>query len=298
MSINRNRKQRKISNRPLSRRAFIKGSVGLATAATAGGGLIRPASAQRSSFGEYIPYDSTKDYHWDYNPRNGRREIIEHHHPGMEPTGEKFTFVRLKYPGGDWYTNLVRTYLWQSDLKFTQLLAANTAINVDLRQHPQYVEIDDPWLFSYPFLFMTGHGKVRGGMRITDQQIRKLREYFDRGGFMHVEDCDIREYDFRPQIVQLMKRIFPDKKFERLDLTHPIYHTLYPHNEYMGGDKLMPNFAFDEAILDKDDKVMVYFCPSDLNCAWEGRICTPGGEEQRIWAFEQGMNVVAYALTR
>ncbi len=297
MSINRNRKQRKISNRPLSRRVFIKGSVGLATAATAGGGLIRSASAQ-SDFGEYIPYDSTKDIHWDYNRNTGRREIIEHHHPGMEPTGEKFTFVRLKYAGGDWYTNLVRTALWQSDLKFTQLLAANTAINVDLRQHPQYVEIDDPWLFSYPFLYMTGHGRVRGGMRITDQQVGKLREYFDRGGFMHVEDCDFRWNYFYPQLERLMKRIFPDKKFERLDITHPIYKTLYIHDEYMGGDKLIPGYEFDQAILDKDDKVMVYFCPNDLNCAWEGRTCSPGGEEQRIWAFEQGMNVVAYALTR
>ena len=47
-----------------------------------------------------------------------------------------------------------------------------------------------------------------------------------------------------------------------------------------------------------DDKVLVYFCPSDLNCAWEGRRCSPGGEEQRLWAFEQGINVVAYALTQ
>lgn len=299
MSISRNsRKPKKTSSRRFSRRAFIKGSVGLATAATAGGGLIRSAKAQSSGFSEYIPYDSTKDYHWDYNPRTGRREIIEHHHPGMEPTGEKFTFVRLKYPGGDWYTNLVRTYLWQSDYKFTQLLDANTAIDVDLRNHPQYVDIDDPWLYFYPFLYMTGHGRTRTGMRITDGQVNKLRQYFERGGFMHVEDCDIRFNYFRPQLVQLMKRIFPDKKFEQLDLTHPIYHTLYPHNEYMGGDKLIRGYDFDEAILDKDDKVMVYFCPSDLNCAWEGRECSPGGEEQRIWAFEQGMNVVAYALTR
>ena len=46
------------------------------------------------------------------------------------------------------------------------------------------------------------------------------------------------------------------------------------------------------------DRVIAYFCPSDLNCAWEGRPCEPGGEEQRAWAFRQGMNVVAYALTR
>lgn len=296
MSINR--KQRNKTNSRFSRRAFIKSSVGLATSAVAGGGLLRSAKAQ-SSFGEYIPYDSKRDFHYDYNPRTGMREFIEHHHPGTEQTGEKFTFVRLKYAGGDWYTNLVRTYYWQSDLKFSQVLAKNTAIDVDLRKHPQYVDIDDPWLFSYPFLYMTGHGRAYRGLQLSDAQIRKLREYFERGGFLHVEDCDIRFNYFRPQIESMMKRIYPEKKFERLDLSHPIYHTLYPHNEYLGGDKLIPKlYDYDEAIMDDDGKVMVYFCPSDLNCAWEGRRCEPGGEEQRVWAFEQGMNVVAYALTR
>ena len=293
MSINR--KQNTKTNHRFSRRAFIKSSVGIATASVASGGLLRSANAQ-SQFGEYIPYDSVRDYH--YSSRYGRSEIIEHHHPGTEPTGEKFTFVRLKYPGGDWWTNLVNSYLWQSDLKFTQILAKNTAIDVDLRDHPQYVDIDDSWLFSYPFLYMTGHGRTSTGMRLTDTHVRKLREYFERGGFLHVEDCDIRYNRFWPQIKTMMKRIYPEKRFEQLDMSHPIYHTLYPHDEYLGGDKLVRGFDYDQAIMDDDGKVMVYFCPSDLNCAWEGRKCSPGGEEQRIWAFEQGMNVVAYALTR
>ena len=66
----------------------------------------------------------------------------------------------------------------------------------------------------------------------------------------------------------------------------------------LGGDKFIPGICdHDEAIMD-GDRVIVYFSPSDLNCAWEGRPCSPGGNEQREWAFEQGMNVVAYALSR
>ena len=290
MSIDRKRTNK--TNHRFSRRDFIKSSVGLAATTVAGGGLLQSANAQ-SQFREYIPYDATRDYH--YGLRYGRREIIEHHHPGTEPTGEKFTFVRLKYPGGDWWTNLVNVHLWQSDLKFTQVLERYTAIDVDLRKHPQYVDIDDSWLFAYPFLYMTGHGRIH--MRLTDAHIRKLREYFERGGFLHVEDCDIRYEYFWPQIENMMQRIYPNKKFERLDMSHPIYHTLYPHEDYLGGDKLIREYDYDQAIMD-DDRVMVYFCPSDLNCAWEGRPCFPGGEEQRAWAFEQGMNVVAYALTR
>ena len=276
----------------LSRRSFLKGSVGLAASALAAGGLILPAEAQWG-FREYIPYDAAEDIH--YGTRYG---VIEHHYPEMNPTGEKFTFVRLKYPGGDWYTNIVNYYRWQSDLKFTQILAANTTIDVEVRENPQYVDIDDEGLFAYPFLYMTGHS----GIRLSTEQVRKLRDYFERGGFLHVEDCDVRLNNgrggLRPYIYEMVRQVYPEKKFERLEMSHPIYHTLYTHNEYLGGDKRIAGISdHDEAIMD-DDRVIIYFCPSDLNCAWEGRPCDPGREEQRVWAFEQGMNVVAYALTR
>lgn len=292
MSININQTDKPV--RRFSRRTFIKSSIGLATSAVAAGGLLHSADAQ-SQFSEYIPYDPKRDIH--YSTRYGSMDIIEHNHPGMDPTGEKFTFVRLKYPGGDWWTNIANYYRWQSDLKFSQVLDENSSIDVNLRRYPQYVDIEDDWLFSYPFLYMTGHGRTRGGMRLTDAHIRKLREYFERGGFLLVEDCDIRYERFWPQIKAMMRRIYPDKQFEPLDITHPVYHTLYKHDEYLGGDKLVPGYEYDQAIMD-EEKIMVYFCPSDLNCAWEGRICEPGGDEQRRWAFEQGMNIVAYALTR
>ena len=276
----------------LSRRSFLKGSVGLAASALTAGGLVLPADAQWG-FREYIPYDAVEDVH--YGTRYG---IIEHHYPEMNPTGEKFTFVRLKYPGGDWYTNIVNYYRWPSDLKFTEILSENTTIDVEVREHPQYVDIDDEGLFAYPFLYMTGHS----GIRLSPEQVRKLRDYFERGGFLHIEDCDIRLHNYRgglrPYIYEMVRQVYPEKQFERLEMSHPIYHTLYQHDEYLGGDKRIKNISdYDEAIMD-DDRVIIYFCPSDLNCAWEGRPCEPGGEEQRTWAFKQGMNVVAYALTR
>ena len=277
---------------PLSRRSFLKGSVGIAASALTVGGLSLPAHAQWG-FREYIPYDAAEDVH--YGTRYG---VIEHHYPEMNPTGEKFTFVRLKYPGGDWYTNIVNYYRWPSDLMFTEILADKTTIDVEVRENPQYVDIDDEGLFAYPFLYMTGHS----GINLSTEQVRKFRDYFERGGFLHVEDCDARLNNYRgglrPYIYEMVRQIYPEKKLERLEMSHPIYHTLYQHDEYLGGDKRIKGISdYDEAIMD-DDRVIIYFCPSDLNCAWEGRPCAPDGEDQRTWAFEQGMNVVAYAMTR
>ena len=275
--------------RRVSRRSFIKGAAGVAASAL----IIDRLASSGWTATEYLPYDETRDAH--YGRRYG---WIEHHHPSLDSTGEKFVFVRLKYPGGDWYTNIVDFYRWPSDVKFAHVLAEETSIDVELHEHAQYVSIDDPYIFHYPYLHMTGHM----GVRFSDDQIQRLREYLERGGFLHAEDCDIQLDNgrgrMRPSFHRMMERVFPDKKFERLDMSHPIYHTLYDHNEYLGGDKLVPPFGdFDEAIM-MDDRFGVYFCPSDLNCAWEGRPCAPRGEEQRQWAFEQGMNVVAYALSR
>lgn len=270
----------------LSRRAFLKGAAGIAASAFTVDRLAGWSEAY--PFEEYIPYDVSRDAHYGH-----QFGWIEHHHPSLDSIGEKFVFVRLKYPGGDWFTNAVNYYRWPADTKFTELLAKYTSIDVELHDNPQYVSIEEDdieHLCSYPFIFMTGHI----GVDFSEADIRKLREYLERGGFLHVEDCDIRVDRMRPAVYHLMRQIFPDKKFERLDMSHPIYHTLYDHDEYLGGDKLIT--PYDEAIT-IDDRVVIYFCPNDLNCAWEGRECEPGGEEQRRWAFEQGMNVVTYALT-
>jgi hypothetical protein len=282
---------KRTSQKRLSRRSFFKGAAGLAASA-----LIADRFAGSSqAFREYLPYDPSRDAYYGY-----RYGWIERHRLASDATGEKFVFVRLKYPGGDWYTNIVDYYRWPSDLKFSQMLAEKTSIDVELHEYPQYVSLEDApeHLCAYPFLFATGHM----GLRFDAEHIRQLREYLERGGFLHIEDCDIRlnggRGNMRQSLKHVMKQVFPDKELERLDMSHPIYHTLYDHDEYLGGDKLIPPYGdYDEAII-VDERVVVYFCPSDLNCAWEGRPCSPGGEEQRQWAFEQGMNVVAYALSR
>lgn len=292
------KKRRKNPTSPrFSRRAFIKGAAGVTTSAL----IANQFAPSSEAFREYLPYDRSRDAHYGFN-----YGWLQHHYPSTdETTDEKFVFVRLKYPGGDWYTNAVDWYRWgfgASDVKFAKVLAQTTSIEVETHQHAQYVSIDDEHLFDYPYIFMTGHM----GIHLSDVQVKRLREYLERGGFIHAEDCDIRLNNgngrMRPSIHSLMKRVFSDKKLERIDISHPIYHTLYDHDEYLGGDKLLPEFVsryghFDEAIM-IDDRIVVYFCPTDLNCAWEGRECEPGGEEQRAWAFRQGMNVVAYALSR
>ncbi len=113
------------------------------------------------------------------NTYNGSQYgTIDHHRPDKEPAGEKFVFIRLKYPGGDWYTNVVDYYRWPSDLRFTQMLDQQTNIDVALYRNPQFVSIDDDYLFAYPYLFVTGHI----GFRFSQEQKWRLKVSSQSGG--------------------------------------------------------------------------------------------------------------------
>jgi len=90
-----------------------------------------------------------------------------------QPAGLLLTIAQLHYGGGgDWYAN-------PSSLpNLLRFLRENTAI--EAAPEPAQVEIMDEELFSYPFIYMTGHGNVSFS---TEEAIR-LRRYLESGGFL------------------------------------------------------------------------------------------------------------------
>src|SRR5688500_18974319 len=55
---------------------------------------------------------------------------------------------------------------------------------IDVAPIETIVDIDDDAVFDLPFLFAISVGD----WRLSDQQAQRLRKYFDRGGFMMVDD--------------------------------------------------------------------------------------------------------------
>jgi hypothetical protein len=106
-----------------------------------------------------------------------------------------FTIARLKYSGGgDWYSN-------PSSLP-NLLEAINERTTIRAAPREENVEITDPKLFQYPYLYMTGHGKVR----FSDEEVKILRMYFAAGGFLHADDNYGMDSTFRREI----EKVFPD----------------------------------------------------------------------------------------
>lgn len=194
-----------------------------------------------------------------------------------------FTIARLKYHGGgDWYSN---------PSSLSNLLAAiNERTSIRAAPREDVVEITDPKLFNYPYLYMNGHGKVR----FSDAEIKILRNYFAAGGFLHADDNYGMDSSFRHEII----KVLPDSPLVELPFDHPIYHSFYDFpnglpkiHEHDG----KPSQGF--GIFYENRLVVFYTYECDLGDGWEDSDVHNDPPEKREVAIQMGINIVVYSLT-
>ena len=194
-----------------------------------------------------------------------------------------FTIARLKYSGGgDWYSD-------PSSLP-NLLEAINERTTIRAAPREENVEITDPKLFQYPYLYMTGHGKVR----FSDEDIKILRKYFAAGGFLHADDNYGMDSTFRREI----EKVFPDSPLIELPFDHDIYHSFY---EFPNG---LPKIHEHDSespqgfgIFYDDQLVVFYTYESDLGDGWEDPDVHNDPPEKREDAIRMGINTIVYSLT-
>src|SRR5947199_579779 len=99
--------------------------------------------------------------------------------------------------------------------------------NLHVFPNPNMIRITDPTLFKFPYAYIV----EPGGLDMTDEEVRILREYLLRGGFIHADDFwGLRE---KANFEYEMKRIFPEYTMEVLPLSHPVFHAFYDIDEVM-----------------------------------------------------------------
>jgi len=199
--------------------------------------------------------------------------------------GSRFVIARLKYEGGgDWYNDP------SSELNMLRFLREQTDIYVDVRTE-EFVEVGSEKLFSYPFVFMTGHGSIR----LTDREAQNLRSYLENGGFLYVDD----DYGFDKAFRREIKKVFPDKELVELPFDHSIYHI---HYKFPNGlpkihehDKKAPQGfgVFHEGRL-----VMFYSYESNLADGWADPDVHKDAEDVRLKSLQMGLNIIVWALTQ
>jgi hypothetical protein len=201
-----------------------------------------------------------------------------------ELPGAGLTIARLQYGGGgDWYSN-------PSSLpNLAQAVRERTSITVD-RIEEVRVSIQDPEFFSFPYVYMNGHGNVR----FSESEVGRLRKYLLAGGFLFADDNYGMDESFRREIA----RVFPDRELVEVPFDHPIYHCFYdlrqgPPKVHEHDGKPSQGFGiFDGARL-----MVFYTYQSDVGDGLEDPEVHDDPPEVREAALEMAINTVVYAMT-
>ncbi|AHM59997.1 hypothetical protein D770_08670 [Flammeovirgaceae bacterium 311] len=192
--------------------------------------------------------------------------------------------AKLKYSGGgDWYAN--KTAL-PNLVNF-----ANQHLNTRISLREAVVEAGSPELFSYPYVYMTGHGNVV----FSQQEAQNLRTYLLSGGFLHIDD----NYGLDQYVRLEMKKVFPELEFVELPFNHPIYHQQFSFAK--GLPKIHEhdgNPAQGFGLFYEGRMVCFYSYECDLGNGWEDQSVHNDPEEKRQLALRMGANILSYVFTR
>ncbi len=195
---------------------------------------------------------------------------------------KKPQIARLHYNGGgDWYND--------RDIVPNIVKFINTNIHTDFSTEQAIVKPSDKKIFDYPFVFMTGHGNIK----FSDSDIKNLREYLKRGGFLYADDDYGMDKAFRREI----KRLFPTKQLVELSVNHPIFHCFYDFKNgipkiHKHNDKRPQAFAIFD---DKGRIIVLYTYETNITDGWSDMHNDPF--KIRSQALKFGANLFYYIMT-
>jgi hypothetical protein len=226
-------------------------------------------------------------------------------------TTPEFYFTRLIYPSGDFFGGFRRGGSWavdypEADYKF--MWGVERMTNISVHPNENAVDVLDPKLFDYPYLYIVEPGRG-GGMNLNPVQVRQLREYLDRGGFLHIDDF-WGLYEFS-NFQREMRKLFPDRPVEELSLNNEIFHSFFDVDHVMqipgvqsacSGGRTWQDPSDTRprifGITDENKRVVVVITyNSDLGDAWEhmDEPCYP--ELYSGQAYRMGINFIVYAMS-
>lgn len=194
-----------------------------------------------------------------------------------------FVIARVKYRGGgDWYNDP------SAVPNLSKFLKQETGITI--AEEEAKISLSDKTLFSYPFLFLTGHGKLA----FTDKEIESLRTYLLKGGFLYADDDYGMDINFR----ETMKRVFPNRELKELPFSHQIYHIHFNFDH--GLPKIhehdnKPPQGF--GIFDDNQRLMVFYTyETNISDGWASPQVHNDPPAKRNQALKMGANIVIWAF--
>ena len=195
-----------------------------------------------------------------------------------------FQIARLKYSGGgDWYNDP------SAEVNLLKFVQANTNIKVDAEY--KFVDVSSDEIFSYPFLFLTGHGNVV----FSADEAKRLRSYLEKGGFLYIDD----DYGLDKAIRREMKKVFPDNDFIEVPFSHKIFNIFYKFENGIPKthehDKKPPQTF---GIFLGERLAVLYTYESNPSDGWADPEVHNDPKDKREEALKFGANIIIYALSK
>lgn len=227
------------------------------------------------------------------------------------PEGE-FAFARLEYTDGrgGGFRNVSRrgqaNGWWAQDYPdaenhLTVGLQRLTRISIS---EPVHYGILDPKIYDYPWLYSTQNDY----MIMSDEEMKALREFLDRGGFLMTDDMyDHREGDgFR----QIVAQVYPEQQIEEMTEADPMMHVHYniedkdrtfiPGERHLSGNgRINPDGVpgWHKVSDLKGHVVIAINDNTDMGDAWEYADAPYYPAEMTTLAYHYGVNYVIYSMT-
>jgi hypothetical protein len=243
---------------------------------------------------------ATADEQGGWLGRERRRSTMPSYDSKAEYDG-RFSFVRIRYGGGAGLAqgrfDFRREPFWahdfpRADFNFMKILNELTFLKA-LVDQGNIRTLDDPDLSLFPVAYMS----EPGFWTMDDAEMQGLRAYLLKGGFVIFDD--FRENHMYNLMAQ-MRRVLPDASWQRLDATHPIFHSFFEINSL---DDVPGYYGIVEwhGIFEDNDPgkrlLAIANYNHDLGELWEfsdtGYVPVDLSNE----AYKFGVNYVVYAMT-
>lgn len=183
--------------------------------------------------------------------------------------------------GGDWYAN--PTSLPNLAQFANQHLKSKIATQYD------EVKLGSDAMFNYPFINLTGHGRIT----LTPTEKQQLKLYLESGGFLHVDD----NYGMDQYVRPLLNELFPNQKLQPVPFNHTIYNKPYTFKNGLPKIHEHDNKPPEGLGLFIKDRLVVYYSyETDLGDGWEDAEVHNATPEMRTQALKMGTNLLYYVF--
>lgn len=253
------------------------------------------ALAQRGRFGSQAPAEEF--------PQRAEYAFIRLEYTDLPQYHRRFGWSSRSATGSGWWM-----MDWpDAEQHFTSGVRRLTRIDAAA---PGHLRLTDSQLFDFPWIYAT----QVGWWDLSDAEVKALREYLLRGGFVLVDDFwgDEQWAVFR----QTMERAMPGKMILEVPDSDSMMHALYDIREkdrtFIPGSRHLRRGAGGELVIqqppgtgqswrglyDNRNRLMIAVSYNmDVADAWEFADWAEYPEQKTTLAYRYGINTIVYAMT-